>query len=432
MLPSKPFAKGFDPLALIAAEQSGSQVDFDTITRTGAAKLVNPQASYDTEFFPCPPPPLDNSRTTAAELLEVGAAVLFRDVPFAEITPGAPHMSKVRHVLKGFGPDFTGPTRGDCLFRRNLSDLPGPYVSQLLIHHVPAGNFPQPQQTRLRLGSYGATADTHAAIVAGNVPTPQELSIAPSYVYSPRALASYVHQDPPFLLPLQAAMILGAKVPRSTRFPMRRNESAFVSYGGVADLHCALAEVTRLSLAAAWDVKWRRFMRRRPEELWPDTGSLHPDFLSIGQPIVGAFGPYLPLVYAEGCPVHPDYPSGHAVIGGATATILKAWFADGDWSALTDTSVVHSPDGLSLERWQQPANTPPQGPVTVHGEINKLASNMGWGRNFAGIHLRSSADDGMALGETVAIRFLQQARASSHERLGNVTFRMFDGTLITI
>ena len=69
MLPAKPFAKGFDPLALIAAEQSGSQVDFDSITRIGAAKLVNPQAAYNTEFFPCPPPP---PVASAASLVVVG------------------------------------------------------------------------------------------------------------------------------------------------------------------------------------------------------------------------------------------------------------------------------------------------------------------------------------------------------------------------
>jgi hypothetical protein len=433
MLPSTPFAKGFDPLALIAAEESGFQADFNAITRTGTAKLVNPQAGYDTAFYPCPPPPADNSRATAAELLEVGAAVLFRDVPFAQIGPGAANMPLLRNCLRHFGADFKGPTRPDAMLRRSLADLAGPYVSQLLLLPVPAGNTPIEQRTRLRLGSYGITAADHAALQAGLVPQPQQYG-ADVLPHTPRALASMVHQDPPFLLALNAALILGARAQRSTLFPPRPSEAAFVSYGGPVDLQCAIAEVTRLALAASWDVKWRRYLRRRPEALWADQGSLHADFMAIGQAVINAVGPFLPLVYAEGCPIHPDYPSGHAAIGGATATVLKAWFADGEWAAVTGAQPVHSIDGQTLVPWLQPANPspPPPLPVTVHGEINKFASNLGWGRNFAGIHLRSSADSGMALGEAVALRYLAQRKASGHESLGAVTFQRFDGSTVTI
>lgn len=433
MLPAKPFAKGFNPLALIAAEESGLQSDFNAIPRTGAAKLVNPQAGYSADFYPLQPPPADNSRAAAAELIEVGAAVLFRDTPFHAIAPGADNMTMVRNALKAFGADFAGPTRGDCLFRRSLADLPGPYVSQLLYHPVAAGNAPQPQLARLRTGSYGASEVEWRALQAGNIPVAQQFATVPVYCHTPRALASYVHQDPPFLLALNAALILGSRVARSSRFPARPAEAAFVSYGGPVDLHCAIAEVTRLAMAAAWDVKWRRSLRRRPEELWPDRASLHPDFTAIGQPILDAVGNWLPMVYAEGCPIHPDYPSGHAVIGGATATIMKAWFADGEWATATGgLQVLHSLTGEFLEPWQQVAGTPPQGPVTVHGELNKFAANMGWGRNFAGIHLRSSTDGGMALGEAVALRYLAAARASSYELLGPVTFQLFNGLLVTV
>ena len=34
----------------------------------------------------------------------------------------------------------------------------------------------------------------------------------------------------------------------------------------------------------------------------------------------------LPQAYAEGCPIHPAYPSGHATIAGACVTVLKAFF----------------------------------------------------------------------------------------------------------
>jgi hypothetical protein len=45
-------------------------------------------------------------------------------------------------------------------------------------------------------------------------------------------------------------------------------------------------------------------------------------------------------------------------------------------------------------------------PLTVGGELNKLAVNFGFGRNWAGIHWRSDAAASMALGEEVAIGLL--------------------------
>ncbi len=41
------------------------------------------------------------------------------------------------------------------------------------------------------------------------------------------------------------------------------------------------------------------------------------------------------------------------------------------------------------------------------GELNKLASNIAMGRNFAGIHYRADADLGISLGESIAISCLQ-------------------------
>lgn len=46
-------------------------------------------------------------------------------------------------------------------------------------------------------------------------------------------------------------------------------------------------------------------------------------------------------------------------------------------------------------------------PLTVGGELDKLASNGSFGRNFGGVHYRSDGEHGILLGEAVAIRYLQ-------------------------
>src|SRR5258708_38639482 len=90
-------------------------------------------------------------------------------------------------------------------------------------------------------------------------------------------------------------------------------------------------------------------------------------------------GALLPQAYVEGCPLHPAYPAGHAVIAGACATVLKALFEE---TALVSGVVTPADDGKSL--------APAKGnALTIGGEINKLAFNIPMGRNWAGIHYRS-------------------------------------------
>ena len=59
---------------------------------------------------------------------------------------------------------------------------------------------------------------------------------------------------------------------------------------------------------------------------------------------------------------------------------------------------------------------PYSGPeLTVGGELNKLAVNFGFGRNWSGIHWRSDAAGSMALGEAVAIGLLRDERTTLRE-----------------
>ena len=135
------------------------------------------------------------------------------------------------------------------------------------------------------------------------------------------------------------------------------------------------------------------------------------------------FGSFLlPQAYPEGCPLHPAYPSGHATVAGACATILKALF---DENLAVPDCVVPSHDGQSLLPYKGPA-------LTVRGEIEKLAFNVAFGRNFAGIHWRSDATGGIHLGEEVAIAILEDLVNTFAEDFEGFRFTRFNGQPVAI
>jgi hypothetical protein len=126
----------------------------------------------------------------------------------------------------------------------------------------------------------------------------------------------------------------------------------------------------------------------------------------------------LPQAYPEGCPTHPSFPAGHAVIAGACATVLKAWFSE-TW-VLPTTSVPNA-DGTALVSYTGPD-------LTVGGELDKLAENVAIGRNWAGVHWRSDGIAGLRFGEAFAINFLREMKMTSRELFNGFSLTKFDGT----
>jgi hypothetical protein len=102
--------------------------------------------------------------------------------------------------------------------------------------------------------------------------------------------------------------------------------------------------------------------------------------------------------------------------------VLKAIFQE---SFVIPEPVETSPDGLSLRRYEGP-------PLTVGGELDKLASNVAFGRNFAGIHWRSDAAAGLRLGEAVAISILKEMKLTGNEIFDGFDLRTFDGKRVTV
>jgi hypothetical protein len=194
-----------------------------------------------------------------------------------------------------------------------------------------------------------------------------------------------------------------------------------------------LGKASSAALRSSCYHKWKVHRRTRPEEVG---GRLHRQLVSRFEsgldPSVfasaaleevrrktGSF--LLPQSYPEGCPVHPAYPGGHAAIAAACITILKAFF---DEDAVIPNPVIPSRDGQTL--------LPYIGhPLTVGGELNKLAANICMGRNAAGIHWRSDAEDGLVFGEDLAIDLLREVQRCVSEPW-TFTIRRLSGEVVTV
>ncbi len=66
------------------------------------------------------------------------------------------------------------------------------------------------------------------------------------------------------------------------------------------------------------------------------------------------------------------------------------------------------------------------------GELNKLAANIGVGRNWAGIHYRCDYAQSLLLGEQVAISMLRDQRPTYGEDFSGFTFTRFNGAPIAV
>ena len=88
-------------------------------------------------------------------------------------------------------------------------------------------------------------------------------------------------------------------------------------------------------------------------------------------------------------------------------------------------SVNAAPDGLSVAPFKAED-------LTVGGELDKMAENIAFGRNFGGVHWRSDAEEGIAAGEEFAIRYLAEMRLTAPELFAGFSLTRFDGKRVTV
>jgi hypothetical protein len=432
---------------LLAALSTGTHADFEHIARGSGRRLVSPQAAFafhleggDSHRFACPPVPSFSSPEAAVEMAELYWQAVCRDVSFIEYE-ASPLIRQAADNL-GVTPAtiFRGPT---------TADRSGPYISQFLVKPIPcnSGWLDQRYRTPKPGQDYLATYSEWLQLQTG-VPPWREYVFEPvsRYIRNGRDLAEWVHYDFLYQAFLNAALILLNQGPESilndnrqvlaSANPYRASkvQDGFVTFG-LAEVADRLGRVTTAALKAAWFQKWLVHRRLRPEEFG---GRIHQTRINAAdypihstllnsaavEEVYKRTGSYLlPQAYPEGSPIHPAYPSGHATVSGACASILKAFF---DESALIPDCVHANADGLSL--LPCPVSFVP----TVGAEVNKLAFNIGMGRDWAGIHYRTDATGGLRLGEDVAISILQDLVRTYTEDFEGFQFTRFDGTLVRI
>jgi hypothetical protein len=201
-----------------------------------------------------------------------------------------------------------------------------------------------------------------------------------------------------------------------------------------------------------WWQKWGVHRRLRPEEYggrvdnWLSARRDYPLDPSIKNSLLtGGLSEYyfgankrfpatylLPQAYPEGAPTHPAYGAGHATGSAACITILKAFFDD---TKVIENPVEAAADGLSLVTYTPATGEPP---MTVGGELNKLAGNVSLFRNGAGVHWRSDHTESLLLGERIGIALLQEMSLGFNEddaffeitRLDGNRIRIFDGKVV--
>jgi membrane-associated phospholipid phosphatase len=460
--------------ALLAAINSGSNADFDAIVTNGLfgssdpsrqRRQVNPQAAYafdmegtDSHQLAMRAAPAFASAEEAGEMVELYWMALLRDVNFADYatSPLAQKAAADLSAMSDFrGPKVNGQVTPQTLFRDKFPGCTdGPYISQFL--YQPAGFGAQAVDQRINTNTanvdFGTTYQDWLDLQNGVVPSQ---SLTPGGLFfcrNGRDLGQYVHVDVLFQAyfvaflvlagggyPLDAGNPYGPTLDPGSGRPLAvgaKGSISQVGFGtfGAPGIAAQITEPATRALKSVWYQKWMVHRRLRPEEfggrvevqrLGRRTYPFHSDLgrsTVLGE-VFSKFGSQLlPLAFPEGSPLHTSYGSGHATVAGACVTMLKAFY---DESAQIKNPVVPSADGLSLVPYTGT-------PLTVGGELNKIASNVAQGRNIAGVHWRTDATESLKLGEDITTSILREAKSCYNEPFNGFSLTKFDGTTITI
>jgi membrane-associated phospholipid phosphatase len=433
---------------LVFALNNNSRSALATVTMgtTPGTRLIAPFQGFaysltgpDPQGVPCPPPPNFSSAEAAAEMVECYWLALTRDVPFAAYgtDPMIAAACADLNTQPGYrGPRSAGQVTPANVFRGNFpGELDGPYLSQFLVRPIPHGPYEHEQRLRpfVAGNNFQVTyADWLLAQRGGGAgPTPVESTSV--FQRNGRDLSTYLLSDYGAQPALEAALILNRlAAPANPGLPvLAPNEAGVI--GGFNQFVQLLGGAQGPAIAACFYQKWQVHRRARPDAY---SGRVHnhlsgranypiPAELLNSAALAATFSRYgnylLPMAYKVGNPTHPSYPAGHASSVGSTVTVLKALYR-GDF-VLTGNKVAAA-DGLSLLDYA--------GPLTVEGELNKLAANIALGRDTAGVHYRSDGVEGLLQGERVALAFLAELRQTLPVSFAGFTLRTFSGVQVTV
>ncbi len=491
-------AKGLvDPASLrslLDALQVGTQDALEQVQLGGDRTLVNPLNAFsyqaignDSNGARMAAAPAFGSRSTAIDMVERYWMALCRDVPFDQYANSGLIKAACDDLnALGFDEQFGFECTPQTLFRGPYAGCNvGPHVSQFLLQDFSFGNQPIRQQQRYpRPGyDYMTDLDTWNQINNGTLyPNNTDLIEGLRYITTLRDGGQWVHIDLPHQAGLWATLILqglGAMTSEAVPYGKERSITTAAAFGslGIPDISIQSGLAGVYALKHAWFQKWCVHRRLRPEvyaqrlelfrrgelggstenpchdakfndlfcegaEVWRQTQVLeriyeHNRQQNVAQNRGDRGGNWLlPMGFPEGSPTHPAYPGGHSAFVAASATIAKAYFADGP---------VPYPK-LPVDGGQKLADYRGQG-LTIHGELNKLIANVTLFRDGAGMHWRSDGTTsgpnagcdrpgvgietgGNLLGERLAISMLRDIRSTYRESVGTFEFRSINGNTV--
>ena len=476
-----------DPAAFNAfrdAIDSGNPADFANVTPgcpnpANQRPLVDPQSAHsfvltgpDSRTYAMPPAPAFNSAEHAGEMVEMYWAAATRDVPFSRYATD-PLVNLACNELSALS-DFRGPREGGQVtprtYLRGIGSgvSVGPYMSQFLLLPATFGSttIENTHVTYLPALNFLTDYDEWLTVQNGCGPTSlRPIDPVKRIIRNGRDLAAYVNVDALAQAYLNAVLIsafpafetptagmpnpiaeFGYGAPPDENHPYRRFGTNFPLQEPLGQLGGAwilglMWEVSQRCVAAQWYQKYGVHRRARPEYyggilnnqltgvFGKDTYPIHDDLLNSPvlektSSIQGNF--LLPIAFPEGSPTHPAYGSGHATVAGGCITVLKAFF---DESFPIPNPMEVSDDGLSLV----PYTGADAGQMTLGGEMNKLMSNITFGRTHGGVHWRTDGTEANLLGEHIAIGLLEEMQFTySFDFPDGFNLTRFDGTQITV
>jgi hypothetical protein len=375
---------------------------------------------------------------------------LCRDIPFSEYHNNSVVAQAVAELNALSNYNGIKPVTPGNLFRQAVPGAStGPYISQFMYQNITFGASWISQQMYPPAAGvdYMTNFTEWLNIQKGLAPSVNaSFGSTPVFIRNGRDLGGWVHMDVLYQAYFNAALILmNNGIPFKTNIPYSSsssgggNQRGFGSWG-YPWLFSNLAKLAEPALEMVWFQKWNVHRRMRPELFGgriqnQKTGAYsyfpppHADVLNSTAlaKIFNQTGTYLlPQVFTEGSPLHPSYGAGHATVAGACVTFLKCIFQE-DY-LLNQSFPILEPDvsGTVLLPYSG------VGDFTVGGELNKLAGNVALGRDFAGVHWRSDADQSLLLGEDVAISVLKGMKRNYPEPFTGFTFTSFTGEIINI
>ncbi|MDZ7992259.1 MAG: vanadium-dependent haloperoxidase [Nostoc sp. EfeVER01] len=441
--------------------------DYENIILGGTRKLVNPQGALAISLeginaaqIAVPSPPFLASASRAAEAVELYWQALLRDVPLSKLQNNTDNPKVLAAVedlnkLSAFqGPKQNGRVTPQTLFRGSVNYvgsgsstkyvtppgvLDGPYLSQFLLLTIPWGTQSVSPLIRTALPGNDFLLNFQEWLTVQNGGSSgKSIKYDPKnrYIVTVRDLGEYAHIGGPTYV--GASLILGSigtPLNPGNPYVRSRTQSGSAATFAVGHLQALLNLGTSRAIRASYWQKYYVHRILRPEAYG---GLVYNNIVNKAQyPInsevfnsqalaqtFSTFGTYLlPQAYPEAAPIHSSYTGGAAATAGVNVTLLKAFF---DENFVIPSPVVPDPkDPTKVIAYSG-------SPLTVGGELNKLATNYAIGRGHGGIHWRSDGSAALALGEEVAISLLRDERLGYKEIFNGFTFTKFDGTRVTV